>query len=302
MELQYKAIESAVKSLDEGRRTLRSWISREVVDRQNDLIPAAGINLDSYRANPVVLWSHDQRFPPIGKSTDLAAVPGEGLDAQTEFATTPFASEVWDLYRGGFLSAFSIGFKALAPPDPPDGDRRHYVLPSIELLEYSAVAVPANPMALVKAVEAGSDIAEVLLKRLYPEERDACDAARLADYQRRLTGSLEWLRNLKRHHDNMGTQLPFDLAELASEVDPLLAELFAKQIPAEPAQPTDLAPEPTPDGEAIFARLAELHGTLLDLRQSQARDRAQQKALIEAAVEREMTRRRRMAIGGVIHR
>jgi septin family protein len=57
-----------------------------------------------------------------------------------------FARMIYDKYKNGFLNAFSIGFQALEK----DGD----TFTKSELLEISAVPVPANPEALTILREA----------------------------------------------------------------------------------------------------------------------------------------------------
>lgn len=158
----------AVRQEDFDGRRVRALISAETLDRSSEVLLAAGAQLDNYRRNPVVLWHHDASLPPIGRALEVAPEPGVGLWAVNEFAPTPFAQEVCELYRGGFLNAFSVGFRPLEIDRRPvtAGQRGPTVL-RWELIEQSAVAVPANPQALVAAADGGNRAADWLLKTYY---------------------------------------------------------------------------------------------------------------------------------------
>ena len=122
---------------------MEAVISTGRPDRDGDVVEPSGWVLENFLRNPVVLWLHDLS-KPVGRCVDLRRTP-EGLVAVTEFAKTPLAEEIWALYRDGFLRAWSVSFLALEWEPLPSGGRRFL---KQELLEYSAVSVPANPEAL----------------------------------------------------------------------------------------------------------------------------------------------------------
>lgn len=160
-------------SFEEGR--LRALISAETVDRSSERLLAAGVELDNYLRNPVLLWSHDASLPPIGRAVAVEPEPGVGVWAVNEFAPTPFAQEIAGLYRDGFLNAFSVGFRPLEldTRQRVPGQQGATIL-RWELVEQSAVAVPANPDALVAAAATGNRAAGWLLKTYYdPPDDDA---------------------------------------------------------------------------------------------------------------------------------
>ena len=141
------------KALDEDMAIL-STVSTDGVDRMGDVVEQEGWVLDAYKSNPVVLWNHDYTRPPIGKCVDVSLAGGR-LKAVTKFADTAFGREVYNLYRGGFMSAFSVGFRPLEW-EPRKGGGMRYT--KNELLEYSCVPVPANSdatLALRQAVQRG---------------------------------------------------------------------------------------------------------------------------------------------------
>ena len=105
-------------------------------------------------------------------ATEVRTVEGrQALFQRIQFATevNPVARIAYGLYSGGFLNAVSVGFIPLRWEDGKgeraEGEsvtasergaapRRRYL--EQELLEVSAVAIPANPDALVLGVKAGA--------------------------------------------------------------------------------------------------------------------------------------------------
>ena len=133
-------------------------VSDETVDRYGEIITAAGWRLENYRKNPVIQNAHqygDILFT-LGRALRTEVV-GSALIQRWQFAVdvNPFARIAYGLYRGGFLNTASVGF---IPIRWEDGNakttwRRRYL--EQELLEVSAVGIPANPNALALALRAG---------------------------------------------------------------------------------------------------------------------------------------------------
>ena len=132
-------------------------LSTDEVDRHGDVVSAEGWRLEAYRENPVLLWAHDYRHPAIGRAVSLWTEPHRLL-AQIEFAPGAFAQEVASLYASGFQWGVSVGFRPIRWEERRD--LRSGALVGLryleqELLEVSAVPVPANRSALRR--EAGLD-------------------------------------------------------------------------------------------------------------------------------------------------
>ena len=153
--------------------TLDFISSSEALDRYNEIILADGWTLDNYRRNPVFQNAHqygDIIFT-LGKAL-VTEVRFDGsqrvLFQRIEFATdvNPMARIAYGLYKGKFLNAVSVGFIPLrwetGGADSPF--RRKYL--EQELLEVSAVGIPANPEALQLGLKAGaiqkSDLRDLL--------------------------------------------------------------------------------------------------------------------------------------------
>ena len=133
-------------------------ISTESVDRDRDTIALDGWKLANYRKNPVVLWAHDYRMPPIGRSKRIAVKDG-ALRARVEFAPAeayPLAETVRRLVFGGFLKTASVGFRPMKHVF--NSERGGVDFSEQELLEWSIVPVPSNPEALSDAKAAGIDV------------------------------------------------------------------------------------------------------------------------------------------------
>lgn len=128
---------------------IRFVASTEGVARDGMVIAADGWDLANYEANPVILWAHDYggRTLPIGRA-EKVWVDGRKLMADVVFdQNDPFAVQVEQKYRNGFLSAVSVGWdtKEMQPAKGMDGAPK---VTRAELLDISAVPVPGDPKAL----------------------------------------------------------------------------------------------------------------------------------------------------------
>lgn len=148
-----------VVSCKEGK--LSAVASDATEDRDGEVIlPAAfGKSLDRYRANPVILAAHTHRSldgtPTIIGSATRIDVTQDALTFDMLFAKTPLAQQWQSLYEDGHARAFSVGFipKEGEWKQAADGGRGVYVHTEVELLEISAVPVPANPNATARDVD-----------------------------------------------------------------------------------------------------------------------------------------------------
>ena len=160
----------SVSTEDIGERSVLFTISKEVVDRDGDILRASGVDFSNYMKNPVFLSFHNSREFPLGKVTKFW-VEGNEVKAIVyfptleELSTDPNnASEkaklvdfTYHCYKTGMLNAVSVGFIPLEWTETKDG----YDITKWELLEFSAVAVPANQDAIAQAVKSfGNDFAK----------------------------------------------------------------------------------------------------------------------------------------------
>ena len=142
---QYKILTLEKKGVDIDNFTIEAIFSTKNEDRHGDVVEQ-NWDLKMFKKNPVILNSHS-----YGDATEVIGI-GQGLSVKTgklegkiKFAVkeNPKAKIIFDLYAGGFLNAFSVGFI------PKEFDDKGTILKS-ELLEVSAVSVPSNAYALAK--------------------------------------------------------------------------------------------------------------------------------------------------------
>lgn len=146
-------------------------ISDDGEDRDGDDITLDAWQTDNFMRNPVVLEAHNSVGVPVGKCIALYR-EGNQLRAKTQFAPTERGRMLYELYKDGFMSAFSVGF--MATEYEPKG-QRGYHFTACELLEYSCVAVPANPRALKVLDDAKQKQGMVLGKSSLDKLRQAAD-------------------------------------------------------------------------------------------------------------------------------
>ncbi len=175
MDKQYIDTIVEAKSINVTDRTLVALASTETEDRDGEVIETKGWGLKAYQANPVVMLAHNYAELPIAKALWVKKTK-EGLKFKPQFANTPLAQEVFDLYKDGFMKAFSVGFMPIewTDGDGKKGPKRTYT--KTELLEISAVAIPANSEALRLAVSEGRIKTKALLdvvNKLMPSGDDS---------------------------------------------------------------------------------------------------------------------------------
>jgi HK97 family phage major capsid protein/HK97 family phage prohead protease len=122
------------------------------IDRDGEVVDPKGVrNFKEFMAsNPVILWQHRHNEAPVGKATG-GSILDNRIELDIEWAPTPLGQEVKALYDGGFMNSFSIGFI----PTKSENRGGQFTWSEWELLEVSAVSIPANPMAnVIRSAEA----------------------------------------------------------------------------------------------------------------------------------------------------
>ena len=166
-----------VKAAPEKGRVIRFIASDESLDRDGDIVTAAGWKLDNYLKNPVVLYGHNYYSLPVGKAENvLIDAAARQLVIDVKFPTveelstgTPsehalFVDSVYNLAKLGLLNAVSVGFRGLKTEPILDGDGHYTGRKFIEqeLMELSIVPVPANANAV--AIMRGAKVDETVIK------------------------------------------------------------------------------------------------------------------------------------------
>lgn len=143
-----------IKAPEEG--VISFTLTKRVVDRDSEVIEPKGIKLDNFKKNPVFLWAHDMYSPPIGKVLVNTIVQDEEkIEADVQFdLDDAFARMIYDKYKKKILNAGSIRFIPLTfGKEPVMPKQQGATIVESELLEFSAVPIPANAAALAKAFE-----------------------------------------------------------------------------------------------------------------------------------------------------
>lgn len=172
---------------EDGQRPV--LVSTDDVDRMGDIVEPDGIDLANYRKNPVILWAHDYYTPPIGSAMWIRRQE-HGLLAKPRWASTDFAQQIKLLYDEGHLRAWSIGFlvkeweRITAKDDDGNDKLTGYRYTKTELLEFSAVPVPANPEALSEAFARGLVVGKALREQLVPPAKTVVSLGHSADNTR----------------------------------------------------------------------------------------------------------------------
>jgi len=127
----------ALSEIVEGK--LLAVASTDEIDRVGEAIPIDSWNFANFQKNPVLQAGHDYRPQfTIGVAKNIRIEGNKVLFEPVFHEFTQLAKEIGAMYVGNILKAWSVGFI----PALKEGEKN-------ELLEISAVAVPANANALM---------------------------------------------------------------------------------------------------------------------------------------------------------
>jgi len=150
---------------------IRFVASTQDVARDGMIVEAAGWQLNNYRANPVFLWAHDYECPPIGRADTM--IENGALMCEVTFDQgDEFAREIERKYRTGFMNAVSVGWTTLEFA-PPKGANQAPRVTKAELLDISAVPVPADPGALKERKARGMDNLRKMIDHALGDEAES---------------------------------------------------------------------------------------------------------------------------------
>lgn len=169
-----------LKAEEIGERTVRFKISSEVVDRDGDILIATGCDFNNFMKNPVFLPFHKSDAFPLGKVVNIF-IDGNAVFADVYFPKVEELAEdkqnasekaklvdfTYHCYKNGMLNAVSVGFIAKEVENILDSEGfiSGFKVLQWELLEFSAVSIPANQEAIAQAVKSfGADKAKLFLQ------------------------------------------------------------------------------------------------------------------------------------------
>jgi hypothetical protein len=154
-------IEKDVGDGDTGKLGLT--ITTDEPDRYGDIIPADLWEFENYMRNPIVLFNHEYgvvaNHPPSQGKTLKITAKKHSVKTIVEFhRKTEFNEELYQMYRGGYMNADSVGFGTTSKPElrvTDEGESIGLLFTGQELFEHSLVAVGANAGALQDAATKG---------------------------------------------------------------------------------------------------------------------------------------------------
>lgn len=165
-EKSYTSMPLTIKGVDKENYRLTMVASTQDIDRHGDTVIQSGWDLKPFSKNPVILNSHNYYdATEVIARAENTRIEGKGkrskLIQDWVFAVeeNPKAKIIFDLYAGKFLHASSVGFIPRKFAEKKDGTRDWFTIEEAELLEVSAVSVPANAYALAKSK--GIDVDEL---------------------------------------------------------------------------------------------------------------------------------------------
>ncbi len=158
-----------VKSVDEAQRTIEGIASTPAPDRYNDIVEPAGIE---FKLPLPFLYQH-KHSEPIGSVVD-ARITSDGMAIKAKVASAGIHADIdraWAYIKAGLVRGLSIGFRSLE--DAYDRETGGYHFLRTELMEISAVTIPANAEATITAVKSyDSDAAALGHERRGPVRLD----------------------------------------------------------------------------------------------------------------------------------
>ncbi|RWA73418.1 MAG: hypothetical protein EOQ28_14845 [Mesorhizobium sp.] len=152
MERAYSVI--TVKSFDPQKRTFSGWATTPAIDRVGDIIEPMGVKA---AADIPLLLHHDSKLPVgrafLGKPTKAGVTfKAEIPRIEKAGALKDRTEEAWQSVESGIIRAVSVGFRPLenGVERMASGGVR---FKSVEVMELSLVAIPANEEATIANVK-----------------------------------------------------------------------------------------------------------------------------------------------------
>lgn len=148
--------------LDEATGRASFIFNTEDVGRDLHVVRNKGIHDDNFRANPVILFAHDDESPPVGRAVDITiADPASRVTVEfTPRDLYPFGDMIGRMVKARYLNCVSESWQPLKAKLRAGGEGYDFL--EVDLLEISIVPVPALPQAIATARAAGIDITPLI--------------------------------------------------------------------------------------------------------------------------------------------
>lgn len=142
-----------LKAVNDEKRIIEGIATTPTPDRVNDVIVTEGIE---FKLPFPLLYQHNSR-QPIGSVT-WAKVTKDGMAIKAQVADAGIAvwlDEAWNLIKARLVRGLSVGFRSLE--ESWDRELGGFRFLRTELMELSAVTIPANAEATITAVKSACD-------------------------------------------------------------------------------------------------------------------------------------------------
>lgn len=159
---QISLFRHAIMETDDTKRLIRHFISSNQVNDYRQLLDPKKYEDKMYRLNPIVLFEHGGSgyFGAASVSESLKYKLGKNnkcwveeennivyLAGETEFRDTPEAIDIFNMYKGGFMNAWSKFIKPIGKPKWDD-ENNMIIYDTWTQREYSAVDLPVDGFAV----------------------------------------------------------------------------------------------------------------------------------------------------------
>lgn len=250
------SVEKAVDD-DSKRPVFKHIASDESKDSVGDRILVKGWDLERFKANPQLLWTHDQRILPLGTVERVwkGRVAGEpALLTESRFHEAdenPQAPLVEKLVAKGAIPGVSVGFvplKMIFPESEKDREKLGLgpwgvLHEKSELLELSVVPVPANANALrVKMFERAQPLLRLAKQEGMDEE---------------LIEAVERMLNITEESERALRRRMILVPDIKAAVAEVMGAPELEGPVGDPEPEPEPVPEPEPDskGATVLMRL-----------------------------------------------
>ncbi len=161
MDLFVKSFDAEIMDVTPGSREIVAAISSDALDRDGDVVLPGGLAKKNYQGSPV-LFNHDTKSP-IGVANWVKHSGNRLLAKWRATDKTQQGRDAFELAKDGILTRYSVGFMPTEYGRPtaaevksnPTWQEAQRIFRKWELLEFSLVAVPANPDAVMIAISKG---------------------------------------------------------------------------------------------------------------------------------------------------
>jgi len=157
-------------------------ITKQINDRDREVVMPEGIRLKNFRRSGAVHWMHDFS-KPVAVPRDVKHV-GDTLvstarfmerepDMKGEFFPDFARAFVTQMIKAGKMPGVSIGFEPLESRRPTSGDKEKFgkdvqlITSKADLLEWSIATVPCNPQSFVTTIGKSLGLSRPAIKELF---------------------------------------------------------------------------------------------------------------------------------------